>query len=282
MNEENTPKKYGFVKFILVILILLLLAIIGFAVYNELAKSSPVNNVYDTASTLSNYYYTEDMAKDEYDKYFNEFAVKNIKLSNISKDAINKYNIEEKSLLNRIDKSVEIIKTGNDYKEKSFTPVNSIRSNINAELSKGVLSIKNCLIDDVTKTEDGDLNENLFTFNYEIKTEKILSSTELLSFYGLSKDDVAASLFDQYIFVEDTRNDIVYIDNETLSKVDAKYINNNKEKYVKLISSKLDDFAYFYIFDSNLFVTYKISDVLESCFWVTGDSVEKYSIMKLK
>lgn len=190
-------------------------------------------------------------------------------------DNIINYKIDDYVKINGNIVSLENIdnKVANDFISKQNKLINSnkiIDTNITKTIYKNILSIK---IDYIMYGELSNYEE-ILTLNYNLKDNKLVNNDSLLNMTKVTYKDIADSLFNEYIKLNDTSGMVV--DAITNEKITGTEFNDNSYKYITRIRENLPDIMSLYIKDNKLYYAVKLKDINKLCYLTNIDVSSKY------
>lgn len=190
-------------------------------------------------------------------------------------DNIINYKIDDYVKINGNIVSLENIdnKVANDFISKQNKLINSnkiIDTNITKTIYKNILSIK---IDYIMYGELSNYEE-ILTLNYNLKDNKLVNNDSLLNMTKVTYKDIADSLFNEYIKLDDTSGMVV--DAITNEKITGTEFNDNSYKYITRIRENLPDIMSLYIKDNKLYYAVKLKDINKLCYLTNIDVSSKY------
>ena len=190
-------------------------------------------------------------------------------------DNIINYKIDDYVKINGNIVNLENIdnKVANDFISKQNKLINSnkiIDTDITKTIYKNILSIK---IDYIMYGELSNYEE-ILTLNYNLKDNKLVNNDSLLNMTKVTYKDIADSLFNEYIKLDDTSGMVV--DAITNEKITGTEFNDNSYKYITRIRENLPDIMNLYIKDNKLYYTVKLKDINKLCYLTNIDVSSKY------
>ena len=147
---------------------------------------------------------------------------------------------------------------------------NVIDTDINKTIYKNILSIK------IKYVLYGELSnyEEILTLNYNLKDNKLVDNDSLLNMTKITYKDIADSLFNEYIKLDDTS--VKVVDAITNEEVTATEFNDNSYKYIIRIRENLPDIMNLYIKDGKLYYVVKLKDINKLCYQTNIDVSSRY------
>ena len=147
---------------------------------------------------------------------------------------------------------------------------NVIDTDINKTIYKNILSIK------IKYVLYGELSnyEEILTLNYNLKDNKLVDNDSLLNMTKITYKDIADSLFNEYIKLDDTS--VKVVDAITNEEVTGTEFNDNSYKYIIRIRENLPDIMNLYIKDGKLYYVVKLKDINKLCYQTNIDVSSRY------
>lgn len=147
---------------------------------------------------------------------------------------------------------------------------NVIDTDINKTIYKNILSIK------IKYVLYGELSnyEEILTLNYNLKENKLVDNDSLLNMTKVTYKDIADSLFNEYIKLDDTS--VKVVDAITNEEVTGTEFNDNSYKYIIRIRENLPDIMNLYIKDGKLYYVVKLKDINKLCYQTNMDVSSRY------
>lgn len=186
---------------------------------------------------------------------------------NISRVSIKNINSSlTKPFLNMEDELVNyIMGYYNEIKENnSFTDINEVSSFINYQINSTILSIY-YEIDFVLDSNmfDNNIRSYFISFNYDLRTDKVLSSDDLLLKYNYSKEKISEKLYKEDVRI---KSDEVVIDKNTNISLTQEDIERKKDEYINRIISEFDNIITVYESNKELVLVYDKKELLDLFF----------------
>lgn len=165
----------------------------------------------------------------------------------------------------------------NDFINRQNKVINDnkiIDIDITKDIYKDILSVK------ISYILYGELSnyEEILTLNYNLKDNKLVNNDSLLKMTKVTYKDIADSLFNEYIKLDDASS--VVVDAITNEKLTGTEFNDNSYKYITRIRENLPDIMDLYIKDNKLYYVVKLKDINKLCYQTNTDDVSSKYIDK--
>lgn len=196
------------------------------------------------------------------------------------------YNINDKIISNKISdyvyvegKRVYLKNIDSDIENKFLKEENKIIENndildinISKNLNNNILSVK---IEYVLYDKDGNYEEVLTT-NIDLEENKIIDNDSMIEMSGSSYKEIATSIFNEYIKIDNNVNRDYVIDSVTDKKLTREEFNNNSLKYIIRIRETLPDIISTYMIDDKVYYMVRLSTVQDVCYYTDIDTRMNY------
>lgn len=242
-----TDKKAKF----LVIIAAIILLLVGFGLYCLFEKQGYGNKNENTfvKYDIKDYIETKPVIFSNYDDAYSSINVSRVNIKNINNDSISTFLKEEDELIDYITGYYNEI-----MPRENYVPVNTATSSIKTHINGTVLSIFyeiNFTLDE--ELFDDNIRSYVVTTNIDLGTEKLLTTTDLLSKYSYTKGYIAEKIFDEDVMIA---NGQVVIDKNTNISLTKNDIERKKNEYVDRIINEFDNIIKVYIENNSLTLVY--------------------------
>ena len=227
-----TDKKAKF----LVIIASIILLLVGFGLYCLFEKQGYGNRNENTfvKYDIKDYIETKPVIFSNYDDAYSSINVSRVNIKNINNDSISTFLKEEDELIDYITGYYNEI-----MPRENYVPVNTATSSIKTHINGTVLSIFyeiNFTLDE--ELFDDNIRSYVVTTNIDLGTEKLLTTTDLLSKYSYTKGYIAEKIFNEDVMIA---NGQVVIDKNTNISLTKNDIERKKNEYVDRIINEFDN-----------------------------------------
>ena len=113
--------------------------------------------------------------------------------------------------------------------------------------------------------------EDVVSLNIDLFEKKVISNEELLKKIDVSYKEIAESIFDDYIKVDDIREKVT--DAITEEEMTGEEFNKLKEKYIIRIREKLPQIMNMYIEDDKVYGSFNLMEINKVCYYVNNDMI---------
>ena len=198
---------------------------------------------------VKDYIETKAMVFNGYNDVYGSINVSKVNIKNISNDDVKDFITKEEELISYIDAYYEEMAA-----DDSYIPVNTVNSNIKAQINGSILSVFYEL--------DFFLDQNIFennikkyviTLNIDLANEEVLNNDYLLKKYDYSKEYLSEKIFEEDVLISNNQVVIDRNTNITLTKSD---IESQKKDYVDRIVREFDNIIEMYIENKSLVIVY--------------------------
>lgn len=231
-----------------VAIFLLISGIILFIIFDKQGMGkNKVNNYVNY--NINDYIEISPVIFNEYNDVYDSINISKINIKNLDNKLTKDFLEQEEEMIGYITGYYNEIKSNDNY-----STTNRATSTIKNQINGTVLSLFHKI--------DFNLDENIFsdnnksyaiTYNIDLGTNKVLSSTDLLSKYNYSKRHIAEKLFNEDVMIEKGQ---VVIDKETNMSITANDIERKKEQYIDRIIEEFDNIIVMYIDNNSLVLIY--------------------------
>lgn len=193
---------------------------------------------------VKDYIETTPVIFNGYEDVFSSINVSKVTIKELDSNLTNTFINEEEELLEYISKYYNEIK-----KEEEYSNDNKVTTLIKTQINSTILSIFyqiNFNFTSYSKTY-------VVTTNIDLKTNKLLTTDDLLLKYNYSKEYIAEKIFNDDILIS---NNEVVIDKNTNISLTKSDIERKKEEYINRISYDFDNIIKVYIENGSLVLTY--------------------------
>lgn len=248
---------------LLILLASIFLVFSGFILYIVFQKQgySNVNSNSIINYNINDYIETEPLIYNNYDDVYSNINVSKIKFKNIDITLTDNFMESENEIIQYIDKYYVEIKKNGSY-NKNNTVISFIKTQINSTILSVYYNIQFNINDEIRNF--------VITTNIDLKTNKILSTDDLLNKYNYTKNYISQKLFDEIVLIND--NDVV-IDKITNISLNKNDILRKKNEYLERIVSEFDNIIEMYIENNSLTISYDTKTIKE-LFFICNDNSE--------
>ena len=198
---------------------------------------------------VKDYIETTPIVFNNYSDVYSSINVSKIAFKNLDSDLTRTFENEETELIDYINKYYDEIK-----KEDNYTSDNTVTTLIKTQVNSTVLSVFYEIDFDIQN-----INRNyVLTLNIDLKTNKVLTTEDLLLKYNYSKEYIAEKLFNDDIMIN--ANEIV-VDKNTNISLTKNDIEKKKNEYVKRITDDFNNIIKVYIENNSLVLVYNKKDL---------------------
>lgn len=250
---------------LLVIFILLFVFVVIFVIANK--KDNTVVEVPNNNLDATNYVLMEEVDTTKYMDLYSSVNLKKISFKNLTNESTSEFIKKQDEIIKSLEDSISVNKEFvNEYnKEHNVTGYKStskLESIILTNINNNILSVLYLIEDEVDYKKVNNYIANLFV---DTVSKKLLSSEEVLSKYGLSKEGISRRVFDLVIEGKDNKDELT----------------KEADSYSSKIIDNFDKYIYLYFNSDGIYLKYNKSDISNYLFNSSLDSV-KYSTYKIK
>ena len=250
---------------LLVIFILLFVFVVIFVIANK--KDNTVVEVPNNNLDATNYVLMEEVDTTKYMDLYSSVNLKKISFKNLTNESTKEFTDKQDEIIKSLEDSISVNKEFvNEYnKEHNVTGYKStskLESIILTNINNNILSVLYLIEDEVDYKKVNNYIANLFV---DTVSKKLLSSEEVLSKYGLSKEGISRRVFDLVIEGKDNKDELT----------------KEADSYSSKIMDNFDKYIYLYFNSDGIYLKYNKSDISNYLFNSSLDSV-KYSTYKIK
>lgn len=250
---------------LLVIFILLFVFVVIFVIANK--KDNTVVEVPNNNLDATNYVLMEEVDTTKYMDLYSSVNLKKISFKNLTNESTKEFTDKQDEIIKSLEDSISVNKEFvNEYnKEHNVTGYKStskLESIILTNINNNILSVLYLIEDEVDYKKVNNYIANLFV---DTVSKKLLSSEEVLSKYGLSKEGISRRVFDLVIEGKDNKDELT----------------KEADSYSSKIMDNFDKYIYLYFNNDGIYLKYNKSDISNYLFNSSLDSV-KYSTYKIK
>lgn len=250
---------------LLVIFILLFVFVVIFVIANK--KDNTVVEVPNNNLDATNYVLMEEIDTTKYMDLYSSVNLKKISFKNLTNESTKEFTDKQDEIIKSLEDSISVNKEFvNEYnKEHNVTGYKStskLESIILTNINNNILSVLYLIEDEVDYKKVNNYIANLFV---DTVSKNLLSSEEVLSKYGLSKEGISRRVFDLVIEGKDNKDELT----------------KEADSYSSKIIDNFDKYIYLYFNNDGIYLKYNKSDISNYLFNSSLDSV-KYSTYKIK
>lgn len=250
---------------LLVIFILLFVFVVIFVIANK--KDNTVVEVPNNNLDATNYVLMEEVDITKYMDLYSSVNLKKISFKNLTNESTKEFTDKQDEIIKSLEDSISVNKEFvNEYnKEHNVTGYKStskLESIILTNINNNILSVLYLIEDEVDYKKVNNYIANLFV---DTVSKNLLSSEEVLSKYGLSKEGISRRVFDLVIEGKDNKDELT----------------KEADSYSSKIMDNFDKYIYLYFNSDGIYLKYNKSDISNYLFNSSLDSV-KYSTYKIK
>ena len=250
---------------LLVIFILLFVFVVIFVIANK--KDNTVVEVPNNNLDATNYVLMEEVDTTKYMDLYSSVNLKKISFKNLTNESTKEFTDKQDEIIKSLEDSISVNKEFvNEYnKEHNVTGYKStskLESIMLTNINNNILSVLYLIEDEVDYKKVNNYIANLFV---DIVSKNLLSSEEVLSKYGLSKEGISRRVFDLVIEGKDNKDELT----------------KEADSYSSKIMDNFDKYIYLYFNSDGIYLKYNKSDISNYLFNSSLDSV-KYSTYKIK
>ena len=198
---------------------------------------------------VKDYIETTPIIFSNYSDVYSSINVSKITFKNLDGDLTKTFENEEAELIDYINKYYDELK-----KEEDYTSNNTVTTLIKTQVNSTVLSVfyeMDFNIQNINRSY-------VLTLNIDLKTNKILTTEDLLLKYSYTKEYIAEKLFNDDIMIN--ANEIV-VDKNTNISLTKNDIEKKKNEYVKRITDDFNNIIKVYIENNSLVLVYNKKDL---------------------
>ena len=250
---------------LLVIFILLFVFVVIFVIANK--KDNTVVEVPNNNLDATNYVLMEEVDTTKYMDLYSSVNLKKISFKNLTNESTKEFTDKQDEIIKSLEDSISVNKEFvNEYnKEHNVTGYKStskLESIILTNINNNILSVLYLIEDEVDYKKVNNYIANLFI---DTVSKNLLSSEEVLSKYGLSKEGISRRVFDLVVEGKDNKDELT----------------KEADSYSSKIIDNFDKYIYLYFNSDGIYLKYNKSDISNYLFNSSLDSV-KYSTYKIK
>lgn len=250
---------------LLVFFILLFVFVVIFVIANK--KDNNVVEVPNSNLDVTNYVIITEVDTTKYMDLYSSVNLKKISFKNLTNESTSEFTNKQDEIIKSLEDSISVNKEFvNEYnKEHNVTGYKStskLESIILTNINNNILSVLYLIEDEVDYKKVNNYIANLFV---DTVSKNLLSSEEVLSKYGLSKEGISRRVFDLVTLGKDNKNELT----------------KEADSYSSKIMDNFDKYIYLYFNNDGIYLKYNKSDISNYLFNSSLDSV-KYSTYKIK
>ena len=198
---------------------------------------------------VKDYIETTPIIFNDYSDIYSNINVSKITFKNLDNDLTKTFEEEENELIDYINKYYSELK-----KEEDYTSDNAVNTLIKTQVNSTVLSV---FYEIDFKLQNID-RSYVITLDIDLKTNKVLTTEDLLSKYNYSKEYIAEKIFNDDVLIG--INDAV-IDKNTNISLTRSDIEKKKNEYVQRITDDFNNIIKVYIENNSLVLVYNKKDL---------------------
>lgn len=250
---------------LLVIFILLFVFVVIFVIANK--KDNTVVEVPNNNLDATNYVLMEEVDTTKYMDLYSSVNLKKISFKNLTNESTSEFINKQDEIIKSLEDSISVNKEFvNEYnKEHNVTGYKStskLESIILTNINNNILSVLYLIEDEVDYKKVNNYIANLFV---DTVSKNLLSSEEVLSKYGLSKEGISRRVFDLVVEGKDNKDELT----------------KEADSYSSKIIDNFDKYIYLYFNSDGIYLKYNKSDISNYLFNSSLDSI-KYSTYKIR
>ncbi len=198
---------------------------------------------------VKDYIETTPVVFNNYSDVYSSINVSRLSFKNLDDNLIKSFINEENELIDYINKYYNEIK-----KEKNYTSDNTVTTLIKTQVNSIVLSV---FYEIDFKLQN--INRNyVLTLNIDLRTNKILTTEDLLLKYNYTKEYISEKIFNDDVLIG---NDEVVIDKNTNISLTKNDIEKRKNEYMQRITDDFNNIIKVYIENNSLVLVYNKKDL---------------------
>lgn len=250
---------------LLVIFILLFVFVVIFVIANK--KDNNVVEVPNNNLDVTNYVLMEEVDTTKYMDLYSSVNLKKISFKNLTNESTKEFTDKQDEIIKSLEDSISVNKEFvNEYNKEhdvtGYKSTSKLESIILTNINNNILSVLYLIEDEVDYKKVNNYIANLFV---DTVSKNLLSSEEVLSKYGLSKEGISRRVFDLVIEGKDNKDELT----------------KEADSYSSKIIDNFDKYIYLYFNSDGIYLKYNKSDISNYLFNSSLDSV-KYSTYKIK
>ncbi len=250
---------------LLVIFILLFVFVVIFVIANK--KDNTVVEVPNNNLDVTNYVLMEEVDTTKYMDLYSSVNLKKISFKNLTNESTKEFTDKQDEIIKSLEDSISVNKEFvNEYNKEhdvtGYKSTSKLESIILTNINNNILSVLYLIEDEVDYKKVNNYIANLFV---DTVSKNLLSSEEVLSKYGLSKEGISRRVFDLVIEGKDNKDELT----------------KEADSYSSKIMDNFDKYIYLYFNSDGIYLKYNKSDISNYLFNSSLDSV-KYSTYKIK
>ena len=230
---------------LLVIFILLFVFVVIFVIANK--KDNTVVEVPNNNLDATNYVLMEEVDTTKYMDLYSSVNLKKISFKNLTNESTKEFTDKQDEIIKSLEDSISVNKEFvNEYnKEHNVTGYKStskLESIMLTNINNNILSVLYLIEDEVDYKKVNNYIANLFV---DTVSKNLLSSEEVLSKYGLSKEGISRRVFDLVIEGKDNKDELT----------------KEADSYSSKIIDNFDKYIYLYFNSDGIYLKYNKSDI---------------------
>ena len=250
---------------LLVIFILLFVFVVIFVIANK--KDNTVVEVPNNNLDATNYVLMEEVDTTKYMDLYSSVNLKKISFKNLTNESTKEFTDKQDEIIKSLEDSISVNKEFvNEYNKehnvRGYKNTSKLESIVWTNINNNILSVLYLIEDEVDYKKVNNYIANLFV---DTVSKNLLSSEEVLSKYGLSKEGISRRVFDLVIEGKDNKDELT----------------KEADSYSSKIIDNFDKYIYLYFNSDGIYLKYNKSDISNYLFNSSLDSV-KYSTYKIK
>ena len=250
---------------LLVIFILLFVFVVIFVIANK--KDNTVVEVPNNNLDATNYVLMEEVDTTKYMDLYSSVNLKKISFKNLTNESTKEFTDKQDEIIKSLEDSISVNKEfvyeyNKEHNVTGYKSTSKLESIILTNINNNILSVLYLIEDEVDYKKVNNYIANLFV---DTVSKNLLSSEEVLSKYGLSKEGISRRVFDLVIEGKDNKDELT----------------KEADSYSSKIIDNFDKYIYLYFNSDGIYLKYNKSDISNYLFNSSLDSV-KYSTYKIK
>lgn len=250
---------------LLVIFILLFVFVVIFVIANK--KDNTVVEVPNNNLDATNYVLMEEVDTTKYMDLYSSVNLKKISFKNLTNESTKEFTDKQDEIIKSLEDSISVNKEfvseyNKEHNVTGYKSTSKLESIILTNINNNILSVLYLIEDEVDYKKVNNYIANLFV---DTVSKNLLSSEEVLSKYGLSKEGISRRVFDLVIEGKDNKDELT----------------KEADSYSSKIIDNFDKYIYLYFNSDGIYLKYNKSDISNYLFNSSLDNV-KYSTYKIK
>ncbi len=221
---------------------------------------------------VNNYITVSSVSLDNYSDVFGRTNVDRVTFKNIDENLTKEFIKSEEELIGYIKRYY------NEILKVEHSNLNAVNSKIKTIINGTILSVYyeiEFVFDE--SIYDDNIRNYIITYNFDLKTNKVLSTDDMLNKYNYTKNYIGEKIFNDDILIDENE---VLIDKNTNISFTKKDIERKKDEYINRIVTDFDNIIKMYIDSGSLVLIYDTKDIKNIFF--DGDFNNNIKIRYLK